>query len=65
MKIASIHIENVLGIEELDINPGAVTRITGANATGKSSTIEAIKSAVKGGHDATLIRQGAEHGLRS
>jgi DNA repair exonuclease SbcCD ATPase subunit len=61
-KVKRIRIQNVLGIEELEFEPGKVTRIQGANATGKTSVIEALKAALGGGHDATLIRQGAEEG---
>lgn len=61
-KVKLIKIENVLGIEDLEIQPGeAVTVVSGRNGTGKSSVLEAIK-ALRGGHDATLIRQGAEEG---
>ena len=63
MKIERIKIRNVLGIERLDIEPGkAITEISGPNGSGKSSVLEAIKSVVKGGEDATLLRKGAETG---
>lgn len=62
MKIAKIHISNILGIAELEFTPEGFTEITGQNGTGKTSVLEAIKSAVSGGHDATLLRKGAEHG---
>jgi len=62
MKIANIKIKNVLGIEELNLAPQNITTISAKNGLGKSSVIEAIKSALGGGHDATLLRQGAESG---
>lgn len=61
-RVARIHIENVMGIELLDIEPGKVTVIEGANASGKTSALEAIKAAIGGGNDATLIRKGADRG---
>lgn len=63
MKIAKIRINNILGIDELEIAAGgAITEIKGKNGTGKTSILEAIKGALKGGHDATLLRKGAEKG---
>lgn len=62
MKVERIIIRNILGVESLDFAPGAVTRVTGANAAGKTSVLEAIKAVAKGGHDATLLRQGQKSG---
>jgi energy-coupling factor transporter ATP-binding protein EcfA2 len=62
MHISKIKIENILGIEHLEINAGQVTTISGRNASGKTSVLESIKAALKGGHDATLLRNGAEEG---
>lgn len=63
MRIAKISIKNVLGIEELEIDsPGALTVIEARNGRGKSSTMEAIRAVVDGGHDASLLRHGAEQG---
>jgi DNA repair exonuclease SbcCD ATPase subunit len=62
LNVSGITIRNVLGIESLQIKPGKVTVIRGRNGSGKSSIIEGIKSALKGGHDATLLRNGADKG---
>ncbi len=62
MHVSRIIINNILGVEHMDITPGIVTQITGQNGTGKSSVLNAIKSTMKGGHDATLLRAGAEKG---
>lgn len=62
MRVQQIRISNILGIEELEIAPGAITVVEGHNGSGKTSTLEAIKSVVSGGHDATLLRAGAESG---
>lgn len=57
-----IKVRNIMGVDELEIEPGKVTLLEGGNATGKSSVLEAVKMIVDGGHDATLLRQGAEEG---
>ena len=62
MKVVSVKIHNILGIEDFEITPKEINRFEGKNATGKTSTLEAIKAALKGGHDATLLRNGAEEG---
>lgn len=63
MKISHIRINNILGIDELEFSPAeGFTEITGPNGAGKTSVLEAIKAALQGGHDATLLRKGAEKG---
>lgn len=63
MKIQHIRISNILGITELELSPGGtLTEIAGDNGLGKTSVLEAIKAALTGGHDATLLRDGAEKG---
>lgn len=62
MKISQLTIRNILGIAELDLSPAGFTVIEGKNGTGKTSVLEAIKAAVTPGHDATLLRNGAEKG---
>jgi energy-coupling factor transporter ATP-binding protein EcfA2 len=62
MKINRIKISNILGINELEFEAGRFVEITGKNGTGKSSVIEAIKAALEGGTDATLLRRGADKG---
>lgn len=62
MLAQKITIKNVLGLESLEINPGTVTVISGENASGKTSCLEAIRAALNGAHDATLLKQGAEKG---
>lgn len=61
-KIAKIRINNILGIDELEFDAGQFNQISGQNGAGKTSVLEAIKAALKGGHDATLLRTGAEKG---
>lgn len=62
MKVASVKINNILGIEDFEITPKSITRFEGKNSVGKTSALEAIKAALKGGHDATLLRNGADEG---
>jgi ABC-type cobalamin/Fe3+-siderophores transport system ATPase subunit len=62
MRIAHLKISNILGITDLEVSPGRFVEITGANGVNKSSILNAIKSVVEGGHDATLLRNGAERG---
>lgn len=62
MKISHIRITNVLGIDSLEFSPEGFTSIEGQNGQGKTSVLEAIKSATGVGHDATLLRKGAEKG---
>jgi DNA repair exonuclease SbcCD ATPase subunit len=62
LRVAHIKISNILGIADFELTPGKFTAITGRNGSGKTSILEAIKGALKGGHDATLLRNGAENG---
>jgi DNA repair exonuclease SbcCD ATPase subunit len=62
MKIAHVKISNVLGIAELEFTPSGFNEISGPNGSGKTSVLEAIKATLNSGHDATLLRKGAEKG---
>lgn len=62
LKVTRVSIRNILGVEELEFEPGKITVISGANGTGKTSVLEGLRSVVRGGHDATLVRQGAIEG---
>lgn len=62
MNIQRIRISNILGIEELEFSPGIFTEIEGKNGSGKTSVLESIKTVLNGGHDAKLLRNGAEKG---
>ena len=63
LRVSQIQIRNVLGIRELEFAPdGSVTTITGKNASGKTSVIDAIQAVLDGGHDASLLREGADEG---
>lgn len=62
MRIAQVKINSILGINELEFTPEGFNEISGPNGAGKTSVLEAIKAVVTGGHDATLLRKGAEKG---
>lgn len=62
MQIARVKIENILGIDNLEFEAGQFNVLAGKNGHGKTSVLEAIKAALKGGNDATLLRNGAESG---
>jgi DNA repair exonuclease SbcCD ATPase subunit len=62
MKVTKIEIEQVMGIERLAFTPGTLTLVEGRNGSGKTSTLEAVRSALRGGHDPSLLRAGAERG---
>jgi len=62
MKLVKFQIRNILGIDSLEYAPGKITTISGQNASGKTSVLEAIKAALGGGHDGTLLKNGKDEG---
>jgi len=62
MRLIKFQIRNILGIDSLEYAPGKITTISGQNASGKTSVLEAIKSALGGGHDGTLLKNGTTEG---
>jgi len=60
--ISHIRISNILGISNLEFDAGKFVEISGPNGSGKTSILEAIKATLRSGHDATLLRAGAESG---
>lgn len=62
IRVHEIRIENILGIAEMEIRPGQVTVIDGKNGSGKTSILSAIRAALGGGHDGTLLRKGSDVG---
>lgn len=62
MRATQFIIKNVLGVRDVDIKLGQITKLSGANGTGKSSVIETAKALLGGGTDATLLPAGAAKG---
>lgn len=62
MQVSKVKIVNLLGVDALEFKAGKFVEIVGPNGSGKTSTLEAIKSCIKGGHDATLLRNGEAKG---
>lgn len=60
MKVTGLYFRNLLGIRELRIATGTITRIHGANGTGKSSILAGAQAALGGGNLETLRRVGSE-----
>ena len=59
MLINRISGKAILGLEEFAFDLGRITRISGGNAAGKSSLLEALKASLGGGNLARLARVGA------
>lgn len=63
MKISKIKIQNILGIQDMEITAGGKFNIIqGQNGKGKTSVLEAIKLALGSGSDATVLRKGETKG---
>lgn len=62
MRVSRIEIWNIKGIEQIVIEAGSVTVLSGSNETGKSSVLDAIRCVFEGGHQPELIRRGTEKG---
>lgn len=62
IKASLIRIQNILGVDDVEIRPGHVTIIHGRNGEGKTSRLEAVKSVLVGGKNAFLKRIGSSEG---
>lgn len=58
MKIKTITIQDYMGIDSIAIQAGCFTLISGENAAGKTSILQAIKDAIGSGKDPSVIRKG-------
>ncbi len=54
LRVTSIQIRDVLGARDFSMEVGRVTTLSGKNGSGKTTAIEAIKSAIGGGNLANL-----------
>jgi len=62
LTIKLIRFVNIGGIEELEIEPGALTMIEGRNGRGKTSVIDGILALLGSGSSSDLLREGADSG---
>src|SRR6516225_5652307 len=59
-RISSIEIHDTFGTPHAKFAPRSITRIKGPNTSGKSSILRALGRIFEGGHDPSIIREGAE-----
>jgi len=61
VRLSRIRVRDFLGIEDIEVVPGHVNVISGANAVGKSSLLEAIRAAFRARSlEANVIHAGAD-----
>jgi hypothetical protein len=60
MKVTSLTVKDVLGIQELSVECGKVTTFSGGNATNKTSLLESIKATLGRGALGRLARIGTD-----
>lgn len=60
LSITRVELTNVMGHAHLVVETGRVMILRGTNKQGKTSFFEAIRAVFVGGHDASLIRTGAD-----
>jgi ABC-type cobalamin/Fe3+-siderophores transport system ATPase subunit len=58
MKAVMLRERSLMGVEDVQIKLGQITRIIGKNGTGKTSVLEGVKALLGEGNDATLLRRG-------
>lgn len=62
LTIKQIRLVNIGGIDELTIEPGALTMLEGKNGRGKTSVIDGILALLGSGSSSDLLRDGADNG---
>jgi energy-coupling factor transporter ATP-binding protein EcfA2 len=62
MKATLLKLHNIMCFDDVEFHLGGFNVFRGPNGSGKTTVKEAIRSIVDGGHDATLIKDGADEG---
>jgi DNA repair exonuclease SbcCD ATPase subunit len=60
ISIKKVKISQVMGLEELEFEPGKITFIRGKNGLGKTSVVRGMLSAIYGGNPIEIIRNGED-----
>lgn len=58
--IVSLKIKNFLSISDVEIKPGSVNQIVGANNQGKTTILKAIEFAVNGSNTGSVVKMGED-----
>ncbi len=60
MQINRIQIKNFLSVSSVELMPGKVNQIVGANNVGKTTILKAIQAALEGTTDGSVVKHGEE-----
>jgi hypothetical protein len=58
MQIVSLKIKNFMSISDVEIKPGKINQICGANSNGKTTVLKALEFNIKGSSDGSLVKFG-------
>lgn len=62
LQVHVLEVKNIKAISHLHIKPSTITVISGKNASGKTSILDAIRNVFDGGHDPSMVRKGEKVG---
>lgn len=60
MSVVKLSIKNFLSISDVEIQPGKLNQIYGANNQGKTTVLKALEFAFKGSTDGSMVKHGNE-----
>ena len=63
MRITTVEVENIGGLDSFKLKPGSVTALTGSNGSGKTSILNALKAPFDRGYDPRLLKEGEAEGF--
>lgn len=63
IRMTRVRYMDVLGLEEFEVRPGSICVAEGPNAANKTNLLRGLRYALGGGHDAEMIRHGADQGM--